>query len=68
MNVVGFQILAYKSIPKSPVDTPQPSEVRVLNTNFIIFVCLFFRLLDSSTEMNIFSVVFIEAVLQKWAF
>ena len=26
MNGVGFQILAYKSIPKSPVDTPPPPE------------------------------------------
>ena len=26
VNGVGFQILAYKSIPKSPVDTPTPSE------------------------------------------
>ena len=24
MNGVGFQIFAYKSIPKSPVDTPPP--------------------------------------------
>ena len=26
MNEVGFQILAYKSIPKSPVDTRPPPE------------------------------------------
>ena len=26
MNAVGFQILACKYIPKSPVDTPQPPE------------------------------------------
>ena len=26
MNGVGFQILAYKSIPKLPVDTPPPPE------------------------------------------
>ena len=26
MNGVDFQILAYKSIPKSPVDTPPPPE------------------------------------------
>ena len=48
MNGVGFQILAYKFIPKSPVDTllHAPPEARVLNTNFVYHFCMrFFRLL-----------------------
>ena len=40
MNEAGFQILAYKSIPKSPVDTPVPPEAWVLNTNFVYHFCL----------------------------
>ena len=35
MNGVDFYILAYKFIPKSPVDTPPPPEACVLNTNFV---------------------------------
>ena len=38
INGVGCQILAHKSIPKLQVDTPP-------RTLFIIFVCLFLRLL-----------------------
>ena len=40
MNGVGFQILAYKSISKSPVDTPPPPEAWVLNTSFVYHFCM----------------------------
>ena len=40
MNGASFQILAYKSISKSPVDTPTPPEAWVLNTNFLQNICM----------------------------